>query len=458
MNGESPKPVEVLRYQEERGLDDVPAYETGLQFQLGDDSPIYLALSATELAMYFGSDLSVHYDLMGRLAKVAHSGQFWRRSLSGRVLHSRKLTAEEGGGLERTVLSEGDARKVIEETNTRVRAVHEAMRNAATKIDVARPSVAEARQRVEPVLQFAANFDAAAAARDEQQFKAIYGRVAVLPPDQYNAFVLQATVGCAYAGCMFCEFYRGVKHRKKSVNEFRQHVRDAIRYHGEGLRARRSIFLGEANALTQPTSVLKDLFRVIGEQVELPAPETPSSAISANWWLGNEKRFDGISSFLDAFTNTNRTVADYRDLRTGGLRRVYIGLETGDSALLAWLRKPATVDAVIKCVRLLKECDIIVGVIVLVGAGGHEHAETHVRETIHALNEMPLGQNDYIYFSPLVIQPGSQYASQAMSDVVTPLSVKEMGQQEQAIRSGLRFDVRRGKPYLARYELETFVY
>ena len=106
----------------------------------------------------------------------------------------------------------------------------------------------------------------------------------------------------------------------------------------------------------------------------------------------------------------------------------------------------------------MKECDIIVGVIVLVGAGGHEHAAAHVRETIRVINEMPLGRNDYVYFSPLVIYPGSQYDTQAMSDAVTPLSVEEIRRQEQELRLGLCFDTRRGKPYLARYELETFVY
>ena len=71
---------------------------------------------------------------------------------------------------------------------------------------------------------------------------------------------------------------------------------------------------------------------------------------------------------------------------------------------------------------------------------------------------MPLGRNDYIYFSPLVMYPGSQYDTQAMSDAVTPLSDEQMRLQEQELRLGLRFDQRRGKPYLARYELETFVY
>ena len=338
-------PVEALRYQTQRGLDNVPGFATGLQFQLSDGLRVYIALSATELVLYLGSDLAVHYDLKGRLVKISDHEQFWRRSLSGRVLHSRKLTAEEGGGMARGVLSDGDARTVVQQIQPHAIAVYEAIQNAATPIELARPSVGEARKRIEPVLRLAASFDEPAAVRDVQQFQAIYGRVAVLPPDQYNALVLQATEGCAYDGCTFCGLYRGIKHRKKSADEFRQHIRDAVRYHGESLRSRRSIFLGEANALTQPTSILKEFFHVITEQLELPPPEQPSSGISASWWLGDEKRFDGISSFLDAFTNTNRTVADYRELRNGGLRRVYIGLESGDPVLLKWLRKPATPEA-----------------------------------------------------------------------------------------------------------------
>lgn len=458
MNDHPQNSAEALRYQEQRGLDNVPGYAVGLQFQLSDGPRAYLALSRTELVLYLGSNLAIHYDLKGRLVKVSDQSQFWRRSLSGRVLHSRKLTAEEGGGLERNILTDGDARTVVQQIHPLTGSVLAAFEDPATAIEVARPSAEEARLRIAPVLRLAAGFDEPAAARDAQQFQSIYGRVAVLPPDQYNALVLQATEGCAYDGCTFCGLYRDVKHRKKSVDEFRQHIHDAVRYHGEGLRSRRSIFLGEANALTQPTSILKDFFHVISENMELPPAEQPSAGISADWWLGDEKRFDGISSFLDAFTNTNRTITDYRDLRAAGLRRVYIGLESGDASLLAWLRKPATPEAALKCVRLMKECDIIVGVIVLIGAGGQEKAAGHVRETIRVLNEMPLGRNDFIYFSPLVMYPGSQYDTQAMSDAVTPLSVEEMRLQEQEMRLGLRFDQRRGKPYLARYELETFVY
>lgn len=454
---DSTKP-NALRYQEQRGLDDVPAYMSGLQLQLPDGPRVYVALSATELALYFDSNRALHYDLNGRLVKVADPDQYWRRSLSGRMLYSRKLTAEEGGGLARQIVPADEAEALLAGSNQQVVAVGNALRDSLATIEFGRPDVPTALPRILPALDLAAKFDVGAARLDAARFEKIYGRVAILPPDQYNALVLQATEGCAYNGCKFCELYRGVTHRKKSLEEFREHLNEAVRYHGPTLRARRSIFLGEANALTQPTSILKEFLHAINDRFDLPAPETPSSGVSASWWLGSERRFDGVSSFLDAFTNQNRTTNDYHDLRRSGLRRVYIGLETGNVDLLKWLRKPATPEAVIKCVRMMKECDIIVGVIVLVGAGGQEHAAAHVQDTVQVLNEMPLSRNDYVYFSPLVVYPDSQYDTQAMSDRVAPLSVDEMRQQELEFRAGLRFDARRGRPYLARYELETFVY
>jgi hypothetical protein len=45
-----------------------------------------------------------------------------------------------------------------------------------------------------------------------------------------------------------------------------------------------------------------------------------------------------------------------------------------------------------------------------------------------------------------------------MTEAVTPLTPAEMRQQENEIRAALRWDARRGRPHLARYELETFVY
>ncbi|MGA2139172.1 MAG: radical SAM protein [Verrucomicrobiia bacterium] len=446
----------VLRYQRARTLGEVPRYKSGLQVRLKSGERVYLALSALELALYFDRDLALHYDLEGRLTKVARPNQYRRRGSSHRVLLTRKRAAEEGGGIERTMLSAEDADALVKEAHEKSVRIFEELDAKAIALEYAKPDLGQALTEIAPMLGRAAKFDLEEARRDAERFHSIYGRVAVLPPDQYNALVLQATEGCAYSCCLFCELYRGVFYGRKTSAQFIQHLQDAIAYHGEALRARRSVFLGEANALTLPQDDLVEIFEALHHHFEFPPRE--QEHVPASWWLGHKTRFDGVSTFLDVFTGPHRTTREFEKLRDLGLRRVYIGLETGDDQLLQWLCKPATSARIAECVTTVKAAGLAVGVIVLLGAGGHEFAGAHVRETDRLINDLPLGRNDFIYFSPLVIYSHSRYAEQTKALKVAPLSATEMRDQEQAIRNALHFDEQRGRPHLGRYELESFVY
>ena len=446
----------VLRYQRQRTLGEVPGLADGIQLRLSGGGHVYVALSPCELTLYFDQpEHALHYDLEGRLLKVAEPNMYQRRGLSHRILVTRKRTANEGGGVDRKSLADG-ADAIVGQAQSEAAEVLARLNDGAPAIEFGKPSVHQAVETLTPLLQRAAKFGVEAARADTQRFNQMYGRVAILPPDQYNAFVLQATEGCAYSGCLFCELYRGVFYECKTPEQFRRHVRDAVAFHGEGLRARRSILLGQANALALPDDVLRKFFDVLHEHFELPSAEQDS--VSVHWWYGSKTRFDGVSSFLDVFTGKSHTAAEFHRLRERGLRRVYIGLETGSNELLRWLCKPATAERMQRCVRALKEAHIAVGVIVLLGAGGRAFDAAHRRQTAEVLNELSLGAGDYIYFSPLVIYGGSRYDEESRALGVEPLSPQEMNDQEQAIRAALRFDAEGGRPYVARYELETFVY
>ena len=446
----------ILEYQRARALGDVPRYTAGLQVQLKDGERVYIALSALELALYFEKDHALHYDLEGRLTRVAQPDYHRRRGLSHRGLSTRKRTANEGGGVERLVLLPEDTDALVNEAQEKTFRVLEELVAGPVAPEYAKPGPGQALAEIVPALNRAAKFDLNAARRDAERFHAIYGRVAVLPPDQYNALVLQATEGCAYSCCLFCELYQGVPFSRKTPAQFARHLREAIDYHGESLRARRSIFLGEANALTLPQGDLVDIFGTLRDHFEFPP--YPEPHVPANWWLGHKTRFDGVSTFLDAFTGPRRTPTEFEQLRILGLRRVYIGLESGDDDLLKWLCKPATSASIAHCVTGLKNAGLAVGVIALLGAGGRDFAGAHVREKARLINDLPLGRDDFIYFSPLVIYPNGRYAEQTGALCIEPLSAVQMRDQEQAIRDALRFDEQRGRPHLGRYELESFIY
>ena len=101
-----------------------------------------------------------------------------------------------------------------------------------------------------------------------------------------------------------------------------------------------------------------------------------------------------IYSFIDAFDVHRKSLADWQELAGRGLRRVYIGIETGDDALLRFLRKPGSAANVVEAVRTLKAGGVAVSVIIMTGVGGSRFSVSHVDQTLAALAQMDLAAGD----------------------------------------------------------------
>jgi len=129
----------ILRYQSTRALGEVSRYTSGLQVRLQSGERVYLALSALELALYFERDLALHYDLEGRLTKVARPNQYRRRGSSHRVLLTCKRAAEEGGGIERAILPPEDADALVKEAHEESVRVFEELDAKAIALEYAKP-------------------------------------------------------------------------------------------------------------------------------------------------------------------------------------------------------------------------------------------------------------------------------------------------------------------------------
>ena len=304
----------------------------------GSKSSAFAGLKPTGLDVSLSDGLTLHYDLEGRLTRAATPNVQWRRGLSHRTLWLRKRTRQEGGGLETRVLDRQLSDRLADETSGRMREVHHAFQAKARLLRFS-SSESVATGQLAALLSRAAQFDAQAARFDRERFRELYGEIPILPPDQYGALVLLATDGCVYNQCTFCGFYRGVPYRRKTVEQFAQHVQEAVAYHGAALAARRGIFLGQANALTGPRRWREDILRTVCESFEFAASDAESSPA---WWAGSPLRMAGVASFIDAFTGSHITAEEFATLRGLNLRRLYFGLETGDAELLSWLKKPAT--------------------------------------------------------------------------------------------------------------------
>jgi radical SAM superfamily enzyme YgiQ (UPF0313 family) len=355
------------------------------------------------------AEWSYSFDLAGRMIGAFVRGENYRRALDGRVLRKRS----DNGGRQREWLSQAEAEAVVGE--------------AYALAETAAAALGDAR------LEVLRRWSAERLTADAAWFRRIYRPVSILPPDQYLSLVIQATEGCSYNRCTFCDFYRDRPFRIKGAGELADHIAEVQRFFGPALALRRSLFLADANALVAPMPRVREWLDVLD-----------ASAV---------RRPAGIFSFIDAFDVGRKSVEEWAELAGRGLRRVYIGMESGDDTLLRFLRKPGSAADVIDAVRTLKSGRVAVSVIIMTGVGGRDYAAGHVERTIAALAQMPLGPGDIVYFSPFFEQPGSDYGMMAAEAGLRPSTAEETRAQEAAIRQGLG----RG-PQVSRYDIREFVY
>ena len=166
-----------------------------------------------------------------------------------------------------------------------------------------------------------------------------------------------------------------------------------------------------------------------------------------------------LYSFVDAWTGRRKSVAHWRAYAGHGLKRVYVGLETGDPDLLAWLGKPGAPVGAVDLVGALHEAGVAVGVIVLLGAGGTRHADAHTSRTAEVLEAMSLRDSDLLYFSELVTAPGLDYGLRAAGKPdLAPLSPEQCAAQRQTILDLLRINEHAAEARTATYDIREFVY
>lgn len=260
---------------------------------------------------------------------------------------------------------------------------------------------------------------------ERQAFQAVYRPVTILPPDQYTAIVVQAAEGCSWNRCSFCNFYKDRRFRIKGLSEFESHLQAIKALLGAGALTRSSLFLADGDALMIPQSRLKAMV----ERMCNVFPDRP-------WY-----------SFMDAFRPQAKTSHEYQELAQLGLKRVYLGLETGHAPLLQLLNKPGSPALMRAEILRLKQAGLQLGLILMIGIGGQQMAQAHLQDSLALLADLPLGKGDLIYLSELVQHADQPYTQMAQAAGLTPLSPEALQEQTLAFRAGLKACGAQVSPY-----------
>jgi radical SAM superfamily enzyme YgiQ (UPF0313 family) len=300
------------------------------------------------------------FDLEGRVLYYGRGSSTYRRSISNKVYRIEWIGRED-----RIVERLPDSRPIL--------------RRAYEIADEAWHNVTDISLKA--ALETPASRTVSWLTTDANRVAKLYKPISIVPPDLYFSTYLQLTSGCPWNKCSFCTLYGDRGYSVKSSIEFSNHIQSVKEYLGKGVDARRSIFLGDANSLSVGRKFLKPIFAEIAKEFDNPS----------------------VYSFVDAFnTPRNLQESDFRDLRNLGLRRIYLGLESGEEQVLKILNKPMELEEARNFVRQVKKAGVNAGIIILVGAGGKSLWKEHVKRSVTFLKEVDLGREDIVYLSPLV--------------------------------------------------------
>ena len=202
------------------------------------------------------------------------------------------------------------------------------------------------------------------------------------PPSEADALILQATIGCSWNHCTYCDMYRDKAFRVRDLSEMLADLEGAAHEVGDRVE---KLFVADGDALVLPM----DHWRPILSRARALFP--------------NLRR---VSCYAMARNVAGKSEAELRELRDSGLTTLYIGPESGDDVTLKRIAKGDDAAEHVAAARRAHAAGMALSVIVLLGIAG-DRSDEHARATATLVTEM-----DPEFFAALTVTvvPGTPLA------------------------------------------------
>jgi radical SAM superfamily enzyme YgiQ (UPF0313 family) len=200
------------------------------------------------------------------------------------------------------------------------------------------------------------------------------------PPSEANSYILQATIGCSWNHCVYCDMYRDKRYRVRELDESLADLGAASRI-GRGRIDK--IFVADGDALGMPMDHWRPILSAAREGFPL---------------------LRQVSCYAMAKNVLEKTDAELRELHEAGLTLLYIGPESGDDVTLKRIAKGATFEDHVVAARRAHAAGMSISVIALLGIAGVDRSEAHATATAELVTQM-----DPEYFAALTttVVPGT---------------------------------------------------
>jgi len=217
------------------------------------------------------------------------------------------------------------------------------------------------------------------------------------PPAEANSAIIQATLGCSWNRCAFCEMYTTKKFKVRKFEELKPEIETLANIY----RGVKKIFLADGNAFVLST---KNLIPILEE---------------INLQFGRIQR---ISSYALPKDILAKTEVELRELQSLGLKLLYIGIETGDDELLKLINKGETYNSIVDGILKVHEAGIETSIMIINGLGGKKYSDQHAINSAKIINQL---NPKYLSTLTLSLPYGLNHFQNRFNGEFIPLSIVE---------------------------------
>jgi radical SAM superfamily enzyme YgiQ (UPF0313 family) len=203
------------------------------------------------------------------------------------------------------------------------------------------------------------------------------------PPSEADAFILQATIGCSWNHCTYCDMYREKEFSVRPLGDVLADIDAASSAFGGDVE---KVFVADGDALV----------------------------LDANDWLAVLERCKArfarlrrVSCYAMARNVLAKSDAELRALREAGLSILYIGPESGDDVTLKKLAKGDDAAAHVEAARRAHAAGMELSVITLLGVA-MERSDEHALATADLITHM---DPEYVAALTVTVIPGTPLAT-----------------------------------------------
>ena len=184
------------------------------------------------------------------------------------------------------------------------------------------------------------------------------------PPSEAQSLIFQITLGCSQNNCTFCGMYKGKSFCVRPVDEILGEIARVPAAYRPFIQR---IFLADGDALVYPQEGLLAI-------LEAFAAAFPG--------------LTRVGAYASPASLTTKDEADLAQLRERKLRILYFGLESGDAATLAAVRKGYDPETMLALCRKAQAAAIKLSVTAILGLAGRAHSLEHARATAAWVSEL----------------------------------------------------------------------